>query len=65
MPAPEGILTVQLGVELLAAARKYADENGVELSSLIRKGLAREISQKHLAKAVRPRGRPRKEPAKH
>lgn len=61
MPATvtTGMLTVNLGPDLLTAAKQYAEINGCELAGIVRKALAREIGRKDLATAVK-RGRPKK-----
>ncbi len=59
MPAPEGMLTVNLGPDLLAAAKRYADAEGRELAGIVRRALAREIGRRDLAAVVK-RGRPKK-----
>jgi prepilin-type N-terminal cleavage/methylation domain-containing protein len=59
MTAPKDAILVQLGDDLLSAAREYCTRHNQQLSTLIRRGLAREISQPQLAHLVR-RGRPPK-----
>ncbi|MDE2100774.1 MAG: hypothetical protein KGL39_26245 [Patescibacteria group bacterium] len=59
----DGMLTINLGPELFAAAREYAAASDRELSGIIREALAKRIGRKDLAQSVK-RGRPKKREGK-